>query len=204
MAKVIVVIGFALGDECILAASIEAWKKHLSKCELMVVGDECELPKGVGFIGCPSIAGRTDKSRKIVAAAEALEAESFVFANNTYPLQKIDLSDIDQLFANPAPGNDAYPIDFATELPRIYEKALVLQLKNDFDIVNVPFNFESKYFNHYSKEKPTVILRDLADKIRLQVYDSRPDEYRTAHLLKHKKFVVVNKHGQKALKDFFH
>jgi len=183
--KTIVVLGFKSGDEAVLTASIAAWQQHFDKCELVVIGNKCELPKGVSFVEF------NGNHRDMVKfAAEKLEAEQFVFAFNAYPLSKITLSDIDKPYCN-VPG------DFSTGLPRLYDKVKLLALKPDAKV-----SFEQAYFAEKYKGKEPIVLRDLADKIRLQVYDLRPDAYRTKHLLKHKKFLVTNKHGQQAVSSF--
>ncbi len=183
--KTIVVLGFTSGDEAVLAASLAAWQQHFDKCELVVIGNKCELPKGVSFIEF------NGNGRDMVkAAAEKLETEQFVFAFNAYPLAKITLSDIDKPYCNKEG-------DFSTGLPRLYEKSKVLALKAD-----QKFTFEQVYFAEKYKGKAPIVLHDLSDKIRLQVYNLRPDAYRTKHLLKHKKFLVTNKHGQQAVSNF--
>ena len=189
--KVNLVIGFKLGDEAVLAASLSAWAKHFAKCTVYVVGDKCELPKGVTHIACKTEPGEKGLSKLIVTAAEKLEGETFVYAHNTYPLQKIDLTDIDKPYCEPDGALN-------TGLPQLYNSKKVLETKiSDKD------SFEYTYRMLNNKGKTRIPLHDLSDRIRLMVLGLRPDPYRTKHLLKHKKFVVVTKHGQKALENFF-
>lgn len=113
-----------------------------------------------------------------------------------------DLSDIDKLYCESL-ANEQRGVIFTTGLPRLYVKLKVLDLADKFEFLTSPINFENQYFNHYAKNKKPWLLHDLSDWVRIKVMDRFPDEYRTRHLLKHKKFVVTNREGIKAISRFF-
>lgn len=190
--KSIIVLGFSIGDEEVLKASLAAWQKHFENATIVVVGEKYELPKGIQLIECAHINGEEGIAKKIAAAAKAVEAESFVYAHNAYPLQQVTLADIDKAYCNP--HEDPLKPDFTTRLPRLYNKQKVLDLK-----VPAGVSFEQAYSEAHLKGRKQITLRDLSDTIRLQVFGLKPDEYRTKHLLKHKKFLVTTRYGIKAV-----